>query len=148
MSLPAGQSRPPVPVRTILATIGLVLAAALALYLVIETRRVLTWMVIAVFFAVALYPLAALVQRRGLGDRWRALATFLVFVVVFLGIGGLVTAFAFPLVQEGTKFAGQLPDLIAEARAGQGPVGRLLERTNALQWVQDNQDRIDSFVNG
>ena len=136
------------PVRTILATIGLVLAAALALYLVVETRRVLTWMVIAVFFAVALYPLAAWVQRRMLGDRWRALATFLVFLVVFLGLGGLVTALAIPLVLEGTKFAGQLPELIDQARAGQGPVGRLLERTNVLEWVEDNQDRIDAFVSG
>ena len=147
-SRPAGQSRPPVPVRTILATIGLVLAAALALYLIVETRRVLTWMVVAAFFAVALYPLAAWVQRRVLGDRWRALATFLVFVVVLLGFGAVVTALAVPLVQEGTKFAGQLPELIDQARAGQGPVGRLLERTNVLQWVQDNQDRIDSFVSG
>jgi predicted PurR-regulated permease PerM len=145
-SLHAGQSRPPVPVRTILATIGLVLAAALALYLVVETRRVLTWMVIAAFFAVALYPLAAWVQRRMLGDRWRALATFLVFLVVFLGLGGLVTALAIPLVQEGTKFAGQLPELIDQARAGQGPVGRLLERANVLEWVEGNQDRIDAFV--
>jgi predicted PurR-regulated permease PerM len=135
-----------VPVRTILATIGLVLSAALALYLVVETRRVLTWMVIAAFFAVALYPLAAWVQRRMLGERWRALATFLVFLVVFLGVGGLVTAFALPLVQEGTKFAGQLPELIDEARAGEGPVGRLLERTNVLEWVEDNQARIDAFV--
>jgi predicted PurR-regulated permease PerM len=137
-----------VPVRTILATIGLVLAASLALYLVVETRRVLTWMVIATFFAVALYPLAAWVQRRVLGDRWRALATFLVFLVVFLGLGGLVTAFAIPLVREGTKFAGQLPELIDQARAGRGAVGRLLERTNVLEWVDNNQDRIDSFVNG
>jgi predicted PurR-regulated permease PerM len=137
-----------VPVRTILATIGLVLAAALALYLVVETRRVLTWMVIAAFFAVALYPLAAWVQRRVLGDRWRALATFLVFLVVLVGLGGLVTAFAIPLVREGTKFAGQLPELIDQARAGRGAVGRLLERTNVLEWVENNQDRIDSFVNG
>jgi predicted PurR-regulated permease PerM len=137
-----------VPVRTILTTIGLVLAAALALYLVVETRRVLTWMVIATFFAVALYPLPAWVQRRVLGDRWRALATFLVFLVVFLALGGLVTAFAIPVVREGTKFAGQLPDLIDQARAGRGTVGRLLERTNALEWVENNQDRIDSFVNG
>ena len=147
-ALPTGRSRAPVPVRTILATIGLVLAAALALYLVVETRRVLTWMVVAAFFAVALYPPAAWVQRRVLGNRWRALATFLVFLVVLLGLGGLVTAFAFPLVQEGTKFAAQLPELIDQARAGQGPVGRLLERTNALDWVQDNQDGIDSFVSG
>ncbi len=54
-----GQSRAPVPVRTILAPIGLVLAAAPALYLVVQTRRVLTWMVIATLFAVALYPLTA-----------------------------------------------------------------------------------------
>ena len=40
MTAHLGQSRPPIPVRTILATIGLVLAAALALYLVVETRRV------------------------------------------------------------------------------------------------------------
>ena len=136
------------PVRTIVATIGMVLAAALALYLLVETRRVLMWMVIAAFFAVALHPLAAWVQRRVLGDRWRALATFLVFLVVFAALGGLLTAFAVPLVREGTKFAGQLPELIDEARAGQGTVGRLLERTNVLEWVEGNQDRIDSFVNG
>jgi predicted PurR-regulated permease PerM len=144
----AGRSAPPVPVRTILATIGLVLAAALALYLLVQTRRVVTWMVVAALFAVALTPLTDRVQRGLLGGRRRALATFLVFLVVLLAIGGLLTAFAVPLVQEGTKFAGQLPDLIDQARAGRGPVGRLLERTNALQWVQDNQSRIDSFVSG
>jgi hypothetical protein len=72
-ALPAGWSRPPVPVRTILATIGLVLGAALALYLLVETRRALTWLVVPAFFAVALSPLAAMVQRRLLGDRWWAL---------------------------------------------------------------------------
>jgi predicted PurR-regulated permease PerM len=137
-----------VPVRTILATIGLVLATALALYLVVETRRVLMWMVIAAIFAVALHPPAAWVQRRMLGRRWPALATFLVFLLVLFGLAGLVTAFAVPLVQQATRFAGQLPELIDQARAGQGPVGRLLERTNVLGWVQDNQDRIDSFVSG
>ena len=146
--LSTGRSRPPVPVRTILATIGLVLAAALALYLLVETRRVVTWMVVAAFFAVALTPLTDLVQRRMLRGRRRALATFLVFLVVLLAVAGIVTAFAVPLVQEGTKFAGHLPDLIDQARAGRGPVGRLLERTDALQWVQDNQERIDAFVSG
>jgi predicted PurR-regulated permease PerM len=146
-SLPAGRNGAPVPVRTILATIGLVLATALALYLV-ETRRVLMWMVIAAIFAVALHPPAAWVQRRMLGRRWPALATFLVFLLVLFGLAGLVTAFAVPLVQQATRFAGQLPELIDQARAGQGSVGRLLERTNVLGWVQDNQDRIDSFVGG
>ena len=56
--------RRPVPVRTILATIGLILATAALLLVIVETRRVLTWIVIAVFFAVALYPLTGWVQRR------------------------------------------------------------------------------------
>jgi predicted PurR-regulated permease PerM len=147
-SSPASRPARPVPVRTILAVIGLVLATALLLYLVIETRRVLTWIVIGAFFAVALAPLTGWVQRRLLGGRRRALATFLVFLVVFLVLAGLITAFAVPLVQEGTKFAGQLPGLIDDARNGRGPVGDLLERTNALQWVQDNQDRIGEFAQG
>ena len=37
---------------------------------------------------------------------------------------------------------------MADARAGRGPVGELLTRTNALQWVQDNQDRIREFGTG
>jgi predicted PurR-regulated permease PerM len=137
-----------VPVRTILATIGLVLATVVLLYIVVETRRVLTWMVVAAFFAVALYPLVGWAQRRLFGGRRRALATFLVFLVVFVVLAGIITAFVAPLAQEATKFAGQLPDLIDETRAGRGPVGRLLDRTNVLQYVQENEDRINEFVTG
>jgi predicted PurR-regulated permease PerM len=46
----------PVPTRTILATIGLVLAAMLLLLAVARTRRVLVRIVIALFFAVVLSP--------------------------------------------------------------------------------------------
>ncbi len=147
-SLSGGDARRPVPVRTILATIGLVLATALLLYVVIETRRVLTWIVVGAFFAVALYPLVDWAQRRVFGGRRRALATFLVFLLVFVALAALITAFAVPLAREGTKFAGKLPDLIDEARTGRGPIGHLLERTNAVQYVQDNQDKIKSFATG
>jgi predicted PurR-regulated permease PerM len=147
-SLRAGQSPERVPVRTILATIGLVLATAVVLYLVVRTQRVLTWMVIAAVFAVALHPPAAWVQRRLLGGRRPALATFSVFLVVVLGLTGIITAFVVPLVRQATRFAGQLPVLVDQARARRGPVGRLLERSNALDWVQNNQGRIDDFVSG
>jgi predicted PurR-regulated permease PerM len=71
-----------------------------------------------------------------------------VFLVVVLVLGSLLTAFAVPLAQEGVQLAGQLPGLIDDARAGRGPVGDLLERTNALGWVQQNQDRIQQFATG
>jgi predicted PurR-regulated permease PerM len=136
-----------VPVRTILVTIGLVLATGLILLIVVETRRVLIWMVIAAFFAVALYPLVGWVERKVSWCR-RSIATLGVFLVVLLAVAGLVTAFAVPLAQEGTRFAAQLPDLIDQARSGRGPVGGLLQRTNALQLVQQNESRIRSFATG
>jgi predicted PurR-regulated permease PerM len=123
-----------------------VLATGIAVLFVVQVARVLIWMVVALFFTVALYPLVDWLQRKLV--RRRSLATLLVFVVVLLVIGGLLTAFAVPLAQEGTQLAGQLPGLIDDARAGRGPVGDLLERTNALQWVQQNQDRISAFASG
>lgn len=135
-------------VRTILTTIGLLLATALLLYIVVRSLHVLTWMVVAAFFAVALYPVVNWVQNRLLGHRRRALATLLVAVVVVLVLAGIGTMFAVPLAREGSQLAGQLPDLIDQARAGRGPVGNLLERTNALEYVRDNQDRISAFATG
>jgi predicted PurR-regulated permease PerM len=137
-----------VPTRTILATIGLLLVTALLLYVLVHIRQVLTWMIVGAFFAIALAPVVGWVQTRIFRGRRRSMATLVVFLVVFVLLAALVTAFAVPLAQEGTKIAGQLPQLIADARAGRGPVGDLLERTHVLQWVQDNQDRIGSFASG
>jgi predicted PurR-regulated permease PerM len=128
--------------------IVLVLATIVLLYIVVQTRQILTWILIAAFFAVAIYPAVGLVQRRVLGGRRRALATLLVFLLFVLVLAGIIAAFAVPTAQEGTRFAGQLPGLINEARAGHGPVGELLVRTHALQWAQDNQDKIRSFATG
>jgi predicted PurR-regulated permease PerM len=134
-----------VPVRTILATIGLVLATVVAVLFVMRVEQVLVWMLIALFFTVALYPAVNFVQRRLTWCR-RSLATLVVFLVVFLVLGGLLTAFAVPLATQGTELATQLPTIINDARAGRGPVGDLLERTNALEFVQNNEARISAFA--
>ena len=145
---PATGARRTVPVRSVLAVIGLLLATALLLYVVLQIRQVLTWIVIGAFFAVALSPVVGWAQRRLLGGRRRALATFLVFLLVFVLLVAVIAAFVVPLVNEGTKLAGQLPDQVAQAKAGQGPVGHLLDRFHVLTWVQNNQSRITSFAKG
>jgi predicted PurR-regulated permease PerM len=104
--------------------------------------------VVGAFFAVALAPVVGWVQRKVFKGKRRSLATLLVFLVAFILFAALITAFAVPLAQEGTKVAGQLPGLVDDARNGRGPVGDLLERTNALQWVQDNQQKISDFASG
>lgn len=140
--------RRPVPVRTILATIGFVLLTALLLYILNAAAQVVTWIVVAAFFSVALYPLVGFVQRKVFRGKRRSLATLLVFLLVFVVFAAIVTAFAVPLASEGTKLAGQLPQMIEDARNGKGPIGNLLERTNALQWVQDHQATIQNFAKG
>src|SRR5215210_4099385 len=124
--------RASVPVRTILATTGLILATIVAVLFVMRVEQVLVWMLIALFFTVALFPVVNWVQRHMTWCR-RSLATLVVFLVVVLVLGGLLATFAFPLATQGTELAGQLPSIIADARNGRGPVGDLLERTNALQ---------------
>ncbi len=149
MSTPAtSDDQRPVPVRSILVTIGSVIAAALLLYVVLQTRQVLTWIVVAGFFAVALTPLDDWVQRRLPGGRHRALATLIVFLAAFVIVAGLVTAFVVPLAREGPRFAAQLPQLVDDLRAGRGPVGSLVERTGALSYVQSNEASIRGYLTG
>ncbi|MCU1688913.1 MAG: hypothetical protein JWN20_841, partial [Jatrophihabitantaceae bacterium] len=96
-----------VPVRTIVTVIGLLLATAAMLWVAYRAERVLVWLVIAAFFAVALHPPVSWVQRRLLHGRRRALATLLVFVGVVLVLVGVIAVFAVPLAHEGASLARQ-----------------------------------------
>src|SRR6476661_2581315 len=142
MSITPQHGRERVPVRTIAASIGLVLATVVVLFLLVEVRRTLVWLVVVAFF-----PVVNWLESRVSWCR-RSLATLAVYLLVFLVLGGLVAAFAVPLAHQSTTFADQLPGLINDAKAGRGPVGSLLQRTNALQYVEQNQDRIRQMASG
>jgi predicted PurR-regulated permease PerM len=139
--------RRPVPVRTIATTIVMVLAALLLLLVVREVSRVLVWIVVAVFFAVALHPVVGWFDHHVTRGR-RALSTLLVFLLLVLILGGLVTAFAVPLAREGTTFARELPSVLDDAKQGRGIIGHFLDRTNALQLIRDHQDQIKHYASG
>ncbi|MFC4148733.1 AI-2E family transporter [Micromonospora mangrovi] len=133
--------------RRTLVVIGLVLATFLLLFLAYETRQVLTWIVISVFFAVALHPAVTWTQRRVTWcKRW--LATLLVFLLVFGLLAGLVTLFVLPLVREGGQVVTDFPKIVEDARAGRGPVGHLIERFHLLEYAQNNSTRIRAYASG
>ena len=100
----------------------------LLLLLIRDIQRVLIWIIIAGFFAVAVYPVVNWIERRLPWCR-RSLATLVVYLLLVLLIAGVITLFAVPLARQATTLAHQLPKLIDDARAGRGPVGRLLDRT-------------------
>ncbi len=135
------------PVRITAIVIGMVLLTVLGLLLVYEARRVLTWIIIAAFFATALHPLANWVERRAAWcKRW--LSTLVVFLVVFAALAGLVTLFAVPLVREGAQFADEVPNLIRDAREGRGPVGGLIQRFHVVEYVQQHSDQFRAYASG
>ena len=134
------QSRP-VPVRTILAVIGLVLATGVALWLFVRLARIEALLVVAAFFAVVLNPVVELVQRR-LHLR-RGFAVAVVFLVVFGALGAMLYAFISPIVDQGQKFADDYPRLVREAKAGKGPVGGIVKRYELDDKLDENRLKIN-----
>jgi predicted PurR-regulated permease PerM len=133
--------------RYTLVVIGLVLATMLLLMLAYVTRQVLTWIVIAVFFAVALHPAVSWLERK---VKWckRWLATLIVFLLAFAFIAGLITVFVIPLAREAGQFADNVPQIIADIRAGRGPIGNLAERFHVLDYIQTHADQLRGYVSG
>jgi predicted PurR-regulated permease PerM len=125
--------------------IGLVVLTALVLLVVYATRRVLVWMLIAGFFAVALNPAVNWVERRaGWIRRW--VATLLVFLVVFLLLAGVVALFVVPLVQQGAQLADQFPGWVSDVKAGRGPLGELVNRFHLKDYLSQHSDQIRSYA--
>nr|WP_240948286.1 AI-2E family transporter [Planosporangium mesophilum] len=119
----------------------------LGLFLVYETRRVLTWIVIAAFFATALHPAVTRFERRVTWMR-RWLSTLLVFLAVFLVLAGLAALFVAPLIREASHFVDQLPAIIRDTRAGRGPLGGLLNRFHLREYAEQHSEQIRDYLSG
>ena len=136
--------RRPVPVRTIMATIGLVMATLGAIWILQHVTRILTWVLVAAFFAIVLGPPVDLLVRRT--HLRRGLATGVVFLT---GIGLLVAmlyAFIRPIVDQSTEFANNFPDYVTEAKAGKGPVGKIVKKYNIDTWFEKNKQKLQDGV--
>ena len=125
--------------RTILGVIGIVLAVAAVLVLVWIARQVLTWIVVALFLALALNPAVEFFQRRGVARR--GLATALTFLLTIGAIVALGSLFVPTLVSEARGFGEALPGYVNDVSEGRGPLGRLSERYELEERVREAVQR-------
>jgi predicted PurR-regulated permease PerM len=125
IDLPALEEKSQVPVRTILATIGIVLATAAGLELVFALHRVIFLLVISAFLALVLSPAVSALVRLGIR---RGMATAIVFLLGLMAMAGLGYLFLHPLYVQAVKLSNNLPDLLAKTEAGKGSLGRLVAR--------------------
>lgn len=129
--------------RAVVNTIVIIVAVAAALWLTWLTRRIITWVLIAVFLAVALNPAVDAFQR------WLRLRRVpAISLTFFLGLGvaaGIALLLAPPLIDAGQELADDAPgyvDRLADTRL----VRELDERYDVVdrlqEFVRDLPDRL------
>jgi predicted PurR-regulated permease PerM len=120
--------------RTILRVIFIVLAVAVALEVVWIARHVLSWVVIALFLALALDPLVRFIERRtGLG---RGLAITVAYLLVLIVVVAVGATFIPKLIDEVNGFVQALPGYVHEVTHGRGRLGFLETKYHVVEKVR------------
>jgi predicted PurR-regulated permease PerM len=126
-----------VPWRTIVGAVGVVLATYLTILVTLATARILTWVLIAGFFAIVLAPVVNIVQKRVRGRR--TLATSIVVFCTLLTMIGVVVLFVMPVRTQLAAILTDLPGTVHTAANGKGPVGRIVQQLHIERYVKDNE---------
>ena len=119
--------------RTVLQVLAIVVLVGLALLLVYQAWRVLTWIVIAGVLAAALNPAVEALERRGLRRGWAASVVFGLALIAFTVIGYLVIP---SLVSQVSNFVNAVPGFIDDLTAGRGPLGFLQDRYQIVDRIR------------
>ena len=130
-----------VPWRTIMATIAMVVVAALLVVVIYLASRIVVWMIVAGFFALVLARPVGWLQQRF--HARRGVAVGAVVLVTALLMGSLIALFVFPLRQQLVTIVTDLPGTVRQAAAGEGQVGKLLSRIGLQHLVQKNEASLE-----
>ena len=123
-----------VEARTVVNVLLIVLGFVLLLEVIWISRQVITWILVALFLALALNPAVEFFQRVGISRRGYAAAlTSFLTLLVMVGLGSL---FVPTLVGEANDFVGAVPDYVQDVSEGRGPLGDLADRYDLVERVR------------
>lgn len=138
------QSGVPVPWRTIMAAIGAAGAAYVGWHLLLDLQKIITWVIVAGFFAIVLNPLVDfLVYRAHLR---RGLAAFVVFILGVAAVAGLLYLLIRPIVSEVQTFVNDYPRLLEDAQNGRGPIGHLVKRYDLVTKARNYEPKLQAAI--
>jgi predicted PurR-regulated permease PerM len=124
-----------VEARTVLNVLLIVLAFVLVLEMIWLSREVLTWILVALFLAIALNPAVDFFQRHGVKRRGYAAA--LTLVLLLLGLAALGSLFVPTLVREANDFVRAVPGYVEDVSEGRGPLGDLDRKYDIVDRVRE-----------
>jgi predicted PurR-regulated permease PerM len=123
-----------VEARTVVNVLLIVLAFALLLEVIWLSRQVLTWVLVAIFLALALNPAVEFFQR--IGIKRRGYAAAVTSLLTLLAIFGLSSLFVPTLVSEANDFVEAVPGYVEDVSKGRGPIGELSERYDVVDRIR------------
>jgi predicted PurR-regulated permease PerM len=123
-----------ITVRTVLAVIGLVIAAWALLSIVVITRQVISWILVSIFLALALNPAVEWFMRHGI--KKRGYAAGLTFVLALLAFAGIGYAFIPTLVDQINDFVKALPGYVDDLTKGKGRFGFLETKYHIVEKIR------------
>ena len=121
--------------RTILLVIAIIIGIAVTLEVLWISRRVVAWIFIAVFLALALNPAVDRLQRHGV--RQRGLATGIVYLAALGAIAAIGALFVPTLVDQVNSFANKVPDYLDDLTKGRGRLGFLQEKYHLVDKARE-----------
>jgi predicted PurR-regulated permease PerM len=119
--------------RSILVVLGITLLVIFLLSFLYLAWHVITWILIAVFLALALNPAVEFFERKGVR---RGLAAAVVFLLALAAVAVLGFLLIPPLVDQIRDFIDAVPGFIDDLTAGRGPFGFLQEDYQLVDRVQ------------
>ena len=125
--------------RTIFRVLATTVAVAAVLELVWMAREVLSWILIALLFAIALNPLVSLVERRARLKRGAAIG--LVYLSLALVIAGVGALFVPKLVSEVNGFVEATPGYVNDLTEGRGRLGFLERKYQVVEKVREQVNK-------
>lgn len=120
--------------RAILVVLAILLTLSALLAFVYLAWHVITWILIALFLALALNPAVEFFERHGLKRGWASAVVFFLALLSFVGLGFLVIP---PLVDQITQFVDAVPDFVDDLTAGRGPLGFLQDDYQIVDKVRE-----------
>jgi predicted PurR-regulated permease PerM len=121
-------------VRSIVVVIGLVIAAWALLTVLSITRHVLTWILVALFLAMALNPAVEWFMRRGVTRR--GYAAGLTFLIALAVIAGIAYLFVPTLVNNVNDLAHATPGYVHDLTKGRGRLGFLETKYHIVEKIR------------
>ena len=124
--------------RTVASVAAVLLALAIAIVIVWISRRVLTWVFVALFLALALEPAVRALQRHGMQRRGAAAAV--IYLTATAAIALIAALLVPPLSSQATDLGAAAPGYVKDVTAGRGPLGFLQSDYHLVDKVQKAVD--------